>query len=451
MRCRAIVWLTSQPHSTHYPVMTITTISTHNRREMVQQSLAIARESTAVYTAIYAESALAAASHADVLHVTGQTISPIAGLPVSVKDLFDVEGEVTLAGSTALRDAAPAKADASVVARLRAAGAALIGKTNMTEFAYSGVGLNPHFGTPGNPADPTRIPGGSSSGAAVSVAIGSCVAAIGSDTGGSVRIPAALCGLVGFKPTMRRVPTTGAFPLAPSLDSVGPIARSVSDCLLIDSLIADQPLRTHAVELAGLRLAIPEDIVLDDLEDSVAKAFTAALSKLSAAGVHITEIPLSMLAEAKDLYLISPYEAYPWHKELLKTRSGEYDPRVVKRILLGAQATEADRQRLLQTRAQWKARVEQAIGGYDAIVMPTVPIVAPKIDTLNASETSFFEANRLLLRNPSIINLLDGCAISLPIHRAGDLPVGLMLACTAMSDARLLSIAKSVESHLAVM
>ena len=429
--------------------MTITTITTHNRREMVQRCLAIARESTSVYTAIYAESALAAASHADVLRVTGQALSPIAGLPVSVKDLFDVEGEITLAGSVALRDSAPAQADASVVARLRAAGAALLGKTNMTEFAYSGVGLNPHFGTPGNPADPTRIPGGSSSGAAVSVAIGSCVAAIGSDTGGSVRIPAALCGLVGFKPTMRRIPTTGALPLAPSLDSIGPIARTVHDCLLIDSIIADQPLVTHAVELAGLRLAIPEDIVLDDLDDAVAKAFTATLSKLSAAGVHITEIPLPMLAEAKDLYLISPYEAYPWHQELLKTRSNEYDPRVVKRILLGAEATEADRDRLKHARAHWQAQLEQTINGYDAIVMPTVPIVAPKIDALNASEASFFEANRLLLRNPSVINLLDGCAISLPIHRAGDLPVGLMLACTAMLDTRLLSIATAIESHLA--
>ncbi len=434
---------------TQHLAMTITTLTTHNRREMVQHSLAIARESASVFTAIYAESALAAASHADVLRVTGHALSPIAGLPVSVKDLFDMEGEITLAGSVALRDAAPAQADATVIASLRSAGAAVVGKTNMTEFAYSGVGLNPHFGTPGNPADPTRIPGGSSSGAAVSVAIGSCVAAIGSDTGGSVRIPAALCGLVGFKPTMRRVPTTGALPLAPSLDSIGPIARTVRDCLLMDSLIADQPLVTHAVELAGLRLAIPEDIVLDDVDDTVAKAFTAALSKLSAAGVHVTEIPLPMLAEAKDLYLISPYEAYPWHKELLKTRSNEYDPRVVKRILLGAEATEADRDRLKQARAQWQARLEKAINGYDAIVMPTVPIVAPKIDTLNASETSFFEANRLLLRNPSVINLLDGCSISLPIHRPGDLPVGLMLACTAMSDARLLSIATVIESHLA--
>ena len=432
-------------------IASITSITTENRREIVQQSLAIARESESVYTAIYAESALAAASHADVLRVTGQALSPIAGLPVSVKDLFDVEGEVTLAGSIALRDAAPAKADATVVERLRTAGAALVGKTNMTEFAYSGVGINPHFGTPGNPADPSRIPGGSSSGAAVSVAIGSCAAAIGSDTGGSVRIPAALCGLVGFKPTMRRVPTRGALPLAPSLDSIGPIARTVSDCLLIDSLIADQALTTHGLDFAGLRLAIPEDIVLDDLDDTVAKAFTAALSKLSAAGVLITEIPLPMLTEAKDLYLISPYEAYPWHKELLSKRASEYDPRVVKRIMLGADATQAERDRQQQTRAQWKTRVEQAIGGYDALVMPTVPIVAPKIDTLNASETNFFEANRLLLRNPSIINLLDGCAVSLPIHRLGDLPVGLMLACSAMSDARLLSIALAIESHLGTL
>ena len=432
-------------------INTITSMTLENRREIVQQSLTIARGSKSVYTVIYADSALAAASHADVMRVTGQMLSPIAGMPVSVKDLFDVDGEVTLAGSIALRDAAPAKADATVVTRLRAAGAALIGKTNMTEFAYSGVGINPHFGTPGNPADTSRIPGGSSSGAAVSVAIGSCVAAIGSDTGGSVRIPAALCGLVGFKPTMRRVPTNGALPLAPSLDSIGPIARTVSDCLLIDSLIADQPLTTHALDLASLRLAIPEDIVLDDLDDAVAKAFTAALSKLSAAGVQITEIPLPMLAEAKELYRISPYEAYPWHKELLSKRANEYDPRVVKRIRLGAEASQADRDRLQQTRAQWQTRVEQAIAGYDALVMPTVPIVAPKIDALNASETNFFEANRLLLRNPSIINLLDGCAVSLPIHRTGDLPVGLMLASPAMSDAHLLSIALVVEDHLGTL
>jgi Asp-tRNA(Asn)/Glu-tRNA(Gln) amidotransferase A subunit family amidase len=249
---------------------------------------------------------------------------------------------------------------------------------------------------------------------------------------------------------MRRVSTHGALPLAPSLDSIGPIARTVNDCLLIDSLIADQPLTLYPIELAGLRLAVPEDIVLDDLDDSVARAFTATLSKLSAAGVQIKEIPLHMLAEAKELYLISPYEAYPWHKELLSKRSAEYDPRVVKRILMGAEASQADREQLLQTRVEWKARLEKATKGFDAMVMPTVPIVAPKIDALNASETNFFEANRLLLRNPSIINLMDGCAISLPIHRPSELPVGLMLACSAMSDARLLSIAALIERQLSL-
>ena len=428
--------------------MPITSLNTQNRREFMQTSLAIARESPSVYTRLFAESALAAASHADVLRVTGQECSPIAGLPISVKDLFDVEGDITQAGSIALRDAAAARADATVVARLRAAGAGIIGKTNMTEFAYSGVGINPHFGTPANPVDPSRIPGGSSSGAAVSVATGSCIAAIGSDTGGSVRIPAALCGLVGFKPTMCRVPTTGALPLAPSLDSIGPIAATVDDCLLIDSLIADQPLDAPAVPVAGLKLAIPEDVVLDDVDDHVARAFTAAISRLSAAGAQIVEVPMKMLFDAKDLYLISPYEAYPWHKELMARRGAEYDPRVVRRIQLGASASAEDLQQIRRARDAWRIAVEDAMRSFDALVMPTVPIVAPKTEALIASDDAFFEANRLLLRNTSIINLLDGCAISMPCHREGELPVGFSVAATAMGDARLAAIARAIESLL---
>ncbi len=426
--------------------MPISALSTQNRRELMQASLAIARDATSVYTQIYADAALAAAAHADVLRVTGQTNSPLAGLPVSVKDLFDVEGDITRSGSIALRDAPPATSDAAIVARLRAAGAAIIGKTNMTEFAYSGVGINPHYGTPANPADPTRIPGGSSSGAAVSVAIGSCVAAIGSDTGGSVRIPAALCGLVGFKPTMRRVPVEGALPLAPSLDSIGPIARSVEDCLLIDSLIADYPLDLPAIAVSDLKLAIPEDVVLDAVDDQVARAFTAVVSRLSAAGAQIMEVPMRMLSEAKDLYLISPYEAYPWHKDLLARRAHEYDPRVVSRIMLGASATAADLDRLRHAREAWSKALEQTIAGYDAMIMPTVPIVAPRTEALLASDEAFFDANRLLLRNTSIINLLDGCAISVPCQREGELPVGFSIASTAMKDARIMAIASAAES-----
>lgn len=428
--------------------MSISSLNTQNRRELMQASLSIAREAASVYTQIYADAALAAAAHADVLRVAGQQNSPLAGLPVSVKDLFDVAGEITLAGSIALRDAPPARSDAMIVARLRAAGAAIIGKTNMTEFAYSGVGINPHYGTPANPVDPNRIPGGSSSGAAVSVAIGSCVAAIGSDTGGSVRIPAALCGLVGFKPTMRRVPVEGALPLAPSLDSIGPIASCVDDCLLIDALIADTPLTLPPLSVAGLKLAIPEDVVLDGVDSHVAKAFTAALSRLSAAGAQISEVPMRRLADAKELYLLSPYEAYPWHKALLAKRGQEYDPRVVSRIMLGAEATSEDLQRVRQARDAWRHWLEQTLAGYDAMVMPTVPIVAPKTEALLASDEAFFESNRLLLRNTMIINLLDGCAISIPCHRDGELPVGFSFASSAMNDARIAAIARATEPIL---
>ncbi len=425
--------------------MDINTLNDQNRRELVHASLELAEASQAIFTTLYREEALSAAAHADVLRLSGQTLSPLAGLPVSIKDLLDVAGETTLAGSVVLRGRPAAAADAPVVARLRAAGAAIIGKTNMTEFAFSGVGINPHYGTPGNPTDPARIPGGSSSGAAVSVAAGICVAAIGSDTGGSIRIPAALCGLVGFKPTMRRVPTAGIVPLSPTLDTLGPIARSVADCLLVDGLIADTPLAPPQLPLAGLRFAVPDDYVNDGIDATVERAFTATLSKLSAAGATIVELPMAMLAEAREINLFSPIEAYAWHRDLLATAAASYDQRVVQRILAGAGYSDADLPALHAARRAWIARVEQAIAGFDAMLMPTVPIVAPRTEALLASDEAFFDANRLLLRNPSLINLLDGCALSLPCHRAGDLPVGLMVAAPAMADARLMAIGLAIE------
>lgn len=428
--------------------MDIATLNDQNRREMVHASLDLAEDSDAVFTRLYRDEALSAAAHADVLRLSGQPVSALAGMPVSVKDLLDVAGETTLAGSVVLRDRPPAAADAPVVERLRAAGAAILGKTNMTEFAFSGVGINPHHGTPGNPADPARIPGGSSSGAAVSVAAGICVAAIGSDTGGSIRIPAALCGLVGFKPTMRRVPSAGTVPLSPTLDTLGPIARSVADCLLVDGVIADAPLLPLRLPLAGLRLAVPDDYVTNDIDDAVARAFTATLSKLSAAGATIIELPMPMLAEARELNRFSPIEAFAWHRELLAAREGLYDHRVVQRILAGRNHSAADLPALHAARRNWIARVESAMNGYDAMLMPTVPIVAPRTEALLASDEAFFEANGLLLRNPSLINLLDGCALSLPCHRAGDLPVGLMVAAPAMADARVMAIGSAIEALL---
>ncbi len=428
--------------------MTIRTLQDQNRRELVHASLALADDSSAVFTRLYHDEALKAAAHADVLRMAGQAPSLLAGLPVSIKDLLDVAGETTLAGSVVLKDRPPAATDAPVVSRLRAAGAAILGKTNMTEFAFSGVGINPHHGTPGNPLDPSRIPGGSSSGAAVSVAAGICVAAIGSDTGGSIRIPAALCGLVGFKPTMRRVPTAGTIPLSTSLDTIGPIARSVDDCALVDAIIADEPLALPQLTLQGLRFAVPEDVVMDDIDDQVARAFTAALSRLSAAGAEVVEVPLKLFADAKQINLFSPIEAWAWHERLVTEREALYDPRVAQRIRIGASYSAADLQRLRDERKGWIAAVEATIAGYDGMLMPTTPIVAPRTEALLASDEAFFEANRLLLRNPALINLLDGCALSLPCHRSGDLPVGLMLAAPAMHDARLLAIGKLIESAL---
>jgi Asp-tRNA(Asn)/Glu-tRNA(Gln) amidotransferase A subunit family amidase len=428
--------------------MNLSSCNDLNRYELVHASLERAAASQSVFTRLYRDEALKAAAHADVMRMSGETISALAGMPISIKDLLDVAGETTLAGSVVLEGHAPAASDAPVVARLRAAGAAIIGKTNMNEFAFSGLGINPHYGTPANPADPARIPGGSSSGAAVSVAIGACVAAIGSDTGGSIRIPAALCGLVGFKPTQRRVPNAGTIPLSSTLDTVGPIANTVGDCLLVDALIADDPLLPPALSLEGLKFAVPEDLVMDDIDDHVARVFATTLSKLSAAGATIVELPMKMLADAKAINWFPPIEAWAWHQRLIEAQEARYDYRVVERIRLGAKYTPQDLQRLHLERAEWIAQVHQSLTGYDAMLMPTVPIVAPRTEALLASDDAFWRANRLLLRNPSLINLLDGCALSLPCHRNGDLPVGLTVAGPAMTDARMIAIGLAIERLL---
>jgi aspartyl-tRNA(Asn)/glutamyl-tRNA(Gln) amidotransferase subunit A len=250
---------------------------------------------------------------------------PLGGIPVSVKDLCDVAGSITTAGSKVLASNLPALYDAPVVARIRAAGAVILGTNNMTEFAMGGVGINPHYGTPLNPWDRVngRIPGGSSSGGAVAVADGMVNVALGSDTAGSIQMPAAFCGIVGFKPTARRVPMAGTIPLAPSLDSLGPLARSVADCARFDAVIAGEPDESLvSIELYGLRFAVPQALVLDDLEAPVAQAFSSTLSRLSSAGVEIVEIPLVELRELPALSF-SVIEGYAWHRKLLEERSAE--------------------------------------------------------------------------------------------------------------------------------
>jgi aspartyl-tRNA(Asn)/glutamyl-tRNA(Gln) amidotransferase subunit A len=405
------------------------------------------------YTAVFADSARAAALAADARLAAGEPLPALAGLPVSIKDLYDVAGRTTLAGSVVRRGKPAAGHDAPAVARLRAAGAALTGLTNMSEFAFSGVGINPHHGTPRNPADASvaRVPGGSSSGAAVSVALGQAVAGLGSDTGGSIRIPAALCGLVGFKNTQSRTPQAGAFPLSTTLDTVCSMSRSVEDCLVVDAVLSGAPLALSPRDIRGLRLALPQTLMLDALQPDVARAFERALGLLSQAGAHIVEVPLAELAEVAQINApggFSAVEAYVVHREALRDRRREFDPRVAARLMLGEGVSAADYIVMQQRRRDWIVRIGHRLAGFDALVAPTVPLTAPPIAELVASDEAFFAANRLLLRNTFPINFMDGCAFTLPCHAPGELPVGLMLAATGGHDAALAGVALAVESVL---
>ena len=422
----------------------------------VEQSLALAAQPAAahVFTHLWAESALASARHADAQRRSGVRLGPLAGLPVTIKDLFDVAGETTTSGSVVCASEAPAECDAPPVARLRASGAALLGKTNMSEFAFSGVGYNPHWGTPANSADATlaRIPGGSSSGAAVSVGLGLAVAGLGSDTGGSLRIPAALCGLVGFKGSQARVTRQGAMELARSLDTVGAITRSVDDAWLIDAVLSGQALSVRQRSVKGLRLAVPTTLMQDELDADVSKAFAHTLSRLSAAGALIDEVAWSELSEIATLNApggFSPVEAYAAHRHRLAADGARFDQRVAQRMALGQGVSAADYLTMIDQRHAWIGRSNQALQSFDAVICPTVPMVAPAIDATCASDVAFFAANRLLLRNTFAINYWDGCAISLPCQAPGDLPVGLMLALANGHDAELLGVAKAIEAALA--
>ncbi|MBN9051511.1 MAG: amidase [Rhizobiales bacterium] len=382
----------------------------------------------------------------------GQPLPPTAGLIVSIKDLFDVADDVTTAGSVLLRDTAPATRDAEAVRRLKQAGFIGIGRTNMTEFAFSGLGLNPHYGTPLNAYDRNtgRIPGGSSSGAAVSVTDGMCDIALGTDTGGSCRIPAALCGLTGFKPTARRVSQAGAMPLSPTLDSIGSIGHSVACCGIVDAVISGEPFDIAAKTSGRVTLGVPTSYVFDGIDDVTARAFERAIAQLETSGIDLIDIDLSELNEIPAINGKGGFaarEAYLFHAPWIAAQRDAYDPRVLIRILKGEAQTDADYAILKQQRASLIERVTARIGGIDALVMPTVPRIAPTLDELKTDE-AFGHSNLLMLRNPTIANMLDQCAISLPCHAPGDAPVGLMLIGKHGQDRRLLQIAADIEHML---
>jgi aspartyl-tRNA(Asn)/glutamyl-tRNA(Gln) amidotransferase subunit A len=431
-------------------------------RQLVEECLARiedpAGEGDRTFIRVYADQARAGADAMDALRRANRAPGPYAGIPVSIKDLFDVAGETTKAGSRVLEDAAPAQQTAPAIARLLAAGFVPIGRTNMTEFAFSGVGINPHYGTPRSPwerpagdTEAGRIPGGSSSGAAVSVADGFAACAIGTDTGGSCRIPAALCGIAGYKPTARRIPLQGAYPLAPSLDSIGPLARSAACCATLDGILSGAPDRIlPRAQVSGLRLLLPTNVAFANIDDSVEDALDRAVLRLDAAGALIDRRALAAFDQITEAHAKGGFaatEAYTWHRPLLATGAQRYDPRVASRIAPGGDMSGADYFLLTQARARIIRQFAADMAPYDALILPTVPIAPPLISAF-ATDESYRRLNFLLLRNPSAINFLDGCAISLPCHAPNHPPAGLMLAAPAMRDGVLLAIACAIEAVL---
>jgi aspartyl-tRNA(Asn)/glutamyl-tRNA(Gln) amidotransferase subunit A len=428
-------------------------------KKLVEQCLAAiadpAGEGARAFIHVDREAALAAADAMDALRKANAAPSPFAGIPVSIKDLFDIKGQVTRAGSRALEDSAPAEADATVVARLRRAGFIAIGRTNMTEFAYSGIGINPHFGTPKSVWDRGvgHVPGGSSSGAAVSITDGMAYGALGTDTGGSCRIPAAFNGIVGYKPTQSRVPLDGGVPLSSSLDSFGSLANSVACCAILDAYLANEPVTPlQPRPIKGMRLAVPTTVALDDLDDAVAKTFERSLSALSKAGALVEHIELP---EFNDIGIMNSKggfaaaESFAWHRFLITSKGNVYDPRVSLRIMRGEAISAADYIDLLNGRRSLIARIGLRLAPYDALVMPTTANTPPRIADL-ADDKEFTRQNLRALRNCTLINMIDGCAISLPAHREGEVPVGLMLAAAGGADRRIFELAAGMEDAIRV-
>ena len=430
-----------------------------NARKLVDECLAKiadkSGEGARAFVHVEVEAAIEAAKAMDRLREVKAAPSVFAGIPISIKDLFDIKGQVTRAGSRALDNSPPAEVDAPVVSRLRRAGFILIGRTNMTEFAYSGIGINPHYGTPRSvwQRDVGHVPGGSSSGAAVSVADGMAHGALGSDTGGSCRIPAAYNGIVGFKPTQRRIPRDGGVPLSFTLDSFGPLARTVECCAVLDAVLAEEPVRPlQARTVKGMRLAVATTVALDDLDDHVARSFERTLEQLSRQGASIERIDVPEFLDVAVMNSKGGFaaaESYAWHRYLIENHGDIYDPRVSSRIARGEAITAADYIDMLEARKSMIARAAARLAPYDAIAMPTCAIKPPRIADL-ADDRAFTKANLLSLRNCTLINMMDGCSISVPCHRDGEAPVGFMLSAAAGSDRRIFELAAGVEAAIHV-
>lgn len=406
-------------------------------------------KSDPVFTKIYFESAMAEAKAADNRVIK---LSAIDGKIISIKDLFDVKNDITTAGSKILRDAMPATRTALIVNRLRRAGAIVIGKTNMSEFAFHGMGTNPHFGTPGNAFNKAHVPGGSSSGAAVSAAEGSSDIAIGTDTGGSIRLPAAFNGIVGYKPSQKRITREGAFPLAHSLDSVGALAKTLQDCIDADGVMAGVKYDIKPLSIKDIRFALPVGLMIDEATPEVSEAFNATVARLKKAGAMIEEVNFSPLVAEVMLMLargpLVTIEAAAIHKDWVLSRPQDYDKPVIHRIEMGMRVSGADYIRTLWKRKELINHYNMLMRNFNVMIAPTALCTAPRIDEVLSSTETFLKHNAQALRNTTVGNLLDVCGLSLPCPDVTGLPVGFMMMGVNGSDKMLMAAGLEVERIL---
>ncbi|WP_439655462.1 amidase [Shinella lacus] len=428
---------------------------------LVEETLAAieAYADASLFTVLLKERAKAEAEASRRRIREGRSLGVLDGVPIAWKDLFDIQGLPTTAGSRVLKDSEPAGEDAAVVQALAGAGMVSVGRVNMSEFAFSGLGINPHYGTPRNPASPAgehRIPGGSSSGSGVAVAAGLVPVSIGTDTGGSVRIPAAFNGIVGYKATRGRYSMKGVFPLAKSLDALGPLCRTVQDAIWVDAAMRGLPSADALPRpgVADLSFVIPETVFFDGAEPEVVAAFEAAVARLAKAGARIRHQAFPEFSAIFDLMAkhgaLVTAEAFVLHRERIQgPAAAEMDPRVVKRTLLGEKITLADYLETLAARDRLITSFEERLGPESILISPTLPHVAPQIQPLLDDEDLFFQVNGKTLRNTLIGNFLDWCGVSLPCGTgAAGMPVGLLLSGPRNSDGRVLAAASTVEGLL---
>lgn len=430
-------------------------------RDLIEQACAAAShpdsERQRIFIEDYLDQARGIADQIDQDRRSNRHASPFAGIPITVKDLFDIAGERTRAGSLILGQAQAATKTAPAIARLLKAGFINLGRTNMTEFAYSGVGLNPHFGTPASIWDRAigRIPGGSSSGAAVAVAEGIVPLSIGTDTGGSCRVPAAFNAITGFKPTVGRITTSGVFPLAQTLDSIGPLANCAATARCADAIMAGfaaesvflQQIQKRVLPIRGRYLAIVRNLVLEDLDKEVADDFDRAITNLSKAGfvLHEINIPgLERLVDVNHSGGIAAVQAFRLHRKWLDEQPSRYDPRIRARINAGSRILAADYLDMIAFQTELGQQFTRASQGCDAVLMPTVRMIAPEIRLVD-DDAHYRDLNMACLRNSFIANFARLCAISIPMHRAGEAPTGLMMMADSGQDRHLLRLAESIE------